>query len=634
MTLTAGSELKVPATSSSVAGANLNHAIGLTDSLAIAFFVDDDGDAQVDLKAQLIDISALTATLDAGSKIAVRTNLITSSLLGYGCRLTDTSALYVYRYRLSGETDFTEVAQVFTISGSTITANAATTIRVVTSTSSDESWKLVALSSTKAMWCYWRYNVSDEWELFASVITISGTTPTINAAATVYTSVLAPTRDASTNRYDLVNASATTAVVQHTELDSGGSGWYEIFAYVLSAPSTTVTVGSAASMSSNDANNGSFETDQWLARLGDSTVASYTIDATSGDNAYQILALSGTTITPGTVSTETQSFEPNSPATGFESDLILAYDRGTTTANDEAVEFSSIGATIPAPSDTLAWTPTNRPDRQTPLTGAALPTVITSASSTSAPTGHLYVRLYRSSVTPTPPAPSPGTTGIYAISLSLDRENDGSKLFLTAFDANAGELILQRWDTATMTVDHEIPLGTSTLAEVQARTKIAYVFAASDDLVWIYGQMDSSGWAGPTGTFWLAESSTGGVSGSFSSFNLGWDANSTLAALNVSSDLSGTDSRLFTGIRCKTTTPPQLYQDLNALTLVSTTPLATGTFINHEAMDIGVNSGNVIVGGMVGAGSNRIVMSVPPYSTWLDMTDNHPSGTFQTVRFF
>jgi hypothetical protein len=186
-----------------------------------------------------------------------------------------------------------------------------------------------------------------------------------------------------------------------------------------------------------------------------------------------------------------------------------------------------------------------------------------------------------------------------------------------------------------MTVDFEIPLGTATYAQVQARTKIAYVFAASDDIVWVYGQMDDTGWAGPTGTFWLAESQAGGVSCSFGSFNLGWDANSTLAALNVSADLSGTDSRLFTGIRCKTTTPPQLYQDLNALTLISTTPLATGTFINHTAMDIGVNSGNVIVGGTVGAGSiNRIAMAVPPYSGWIDMTDNHPSGTFQTVRFF
>jgi hypothetical protein len=159
MTLTAGSELKVPATSSAVSAGSLNHAVGLTDSLAIAFFADEDGDAQVDLKAQLIDISALTATLDAGSKITVRINLTgTTAMVGYGCRLTDTSALYVYRYRLSGETDFTEVAQVFTVSGSTITANAATTNRVVTSTSSDETFEMAGLSSTKAMWCYWRYD--------------------------------------------------------------------------------------------------------------------------------------------------------------------------------------------------------------------------------------------------------------------------------------------------------------------------------------------------------------------------------------------------------------------------------------------------------------------------------------------
>lgn len=415
MTLTFGSELKIPTTTTSVGAAPWNRAVGLTDVLGIAVFSDNDGDAVTDLHTVLIDASALTLTKNTGSDIQLLTAPDTTSPYSAMCRMSDTVALYIHKVRVNAS------PVTFDIDWYVLTENSGA-IQVATGTLYEEDYSsdtdvivyfsVVSLTATKAIFLYWEYDATlDLYRLQAEVLTISGsgtgaTVSSGGSAVTLYTSSDTYTTDPTATAWPIVRASNAAAVCMYAEIPNSADadGFYEMNARVLSAPGTTITMGSAYLISDIDANNGASTDTGALARLADDTIVSYIELATAfAGEAFQILTLTGTAISIGTASDPIAAAADGVLAVGFESDLMLMYDDRTT---DNCYEFSSIGATVPTETDSAEWTPTIRPFMMTPLVGAATPTLLTAGNTTSGATGHLYVRAWRSSVTPTPPAAS------------------------------------------------------------------------------------------------------------------------------------------------------------------------------------------------------------------------------------
>ncbi len=224
-----------------------------------------------------------------------------------------------------------------------------------------------------------------------------------------------------------------------------------------------------------------------------------------------------------------------------------------------------------------------------------------------------------------------GDVGSYVIGTAIDNETDGDTAWLTVW--RDGTMYLQRWDIPTLTKELEITLGESTLAQVQARNQVAYPFAGSDQKMWVFGNMVQPAYL--TGTVHLAETTGAGASGTWAiSPNLSsWDSADVLDSLYVTPDLDGIGTRRFTAIRRRGSNAPELWQGLNALTLVSALPFPNGTSIEYRGMHIGRGGGIAVGVADVGTGSNRLVSSISPYTSWTDITYNYPSGTVQVLRY-
>lgn len=229
------------------------------------------------------------------------------------------------------------------------------------------------------------------------------------------------------------------------------------------------------------------------------------------------------------------------------------------------------------------------------------------------------------------PPPAPGDTGSYIIGTAIDNETDGTTAWLTAW--RDGTLYLQRWGLPGLSKDLEITLGAATLAQVQAKSKIAYPYAGSDQTMWVFGNMDSPAFV--TGTVHLIETTGAGASGTWTiSPDLSsWASTDVLDSLIVTPDLDGIGTREFIAVRRRTGTAPELWQGLNALTLASALPLPTGTGVEYRGMHMGRNESIALGTDTLGIGVNRIISAPSPYTTWTDITNDYPSGTVQVLRY-
>ena len=224
-----------------------------------------------------------------------------------------------------------------------------------------------------------------------------------------------------------------------------------------------------------------------------------------------------------------------------------------------------------------------------------------------------------------------GSVGNYIIGTAIDNETDGNTAWLTLWRDNM--MYLQRWDLPTLTKEHEISLGAATLAEVQAKSRIAYPFAGSDQEMWVFGNMVDPAFL--TGTVHLAETSGGGASGTWA-INpdlSSWGGTDVLDSLFVSTDQDGLGTRLFAAVRRQSGVTPELWQGINALNFISTIPFPTGTGVEYRGMHVGRNQAISVGTDTLGTGSSRILSAISPYTSWSDVTFDYPSGTVQVLRY-
>jgi hypothetical protein len=224
-----------------------------------------------------------------------------------------------------------------------------------------------------------------------------------------------------------------------------------------------------------------------------------------------------------------------------------------------------------------------------------------------------------------------GDAGSYIIGTAIDNETDGDTAWLTAWRDSI--MYLQRWDLPSLTKELEISLGAATLAEVQARSRVAYPFAGSDQKMWVFGRMASPAFV--TGTVHLMETNGGGASGTWTEATSlsSWADADVLDSLFVSPDQDGLGNRTFTAIRRQSSAPPELWRGLGGLALVGTIPFPTGSSVEYRGMHIGRNEEISIGTATLNSGAGRIFSAISPYTIWIDKTFDYPSGTVEVLRY-
>jgi len=231
-----------------------------------------------------------------------------------------------------------------------------------------------------------------------------------------------------------------------------------------------------------------------------------------------------------------------------------------------------------------------------------------------------------------------GSTGTYAIGLALDRESNQDDRARVAYVTihRGANLYLQRYSitgSADMSLMGEVSLGAATLEAVQNGTTIAWPFAGSDTDVWVFGRMNNPAGAPTAGVRHILASSVGGT-GSWADVpgvTGSWADDDVMASLYVTPDDT---SRVYTAVRRRFGNAPELWRGVESLNLASVIPFPTGTATEYKGMHRSPG-GEVSVGNaQIGEGSNRIVSSQSPHSTWRDITYDYGSGTVEVLRYF
>ena len=197
-----------------------------------------------------------------------------------------------------------------------------------------------------------------------------------------------------------------------------------------------------------------------------------------------------------------------------------------------------------------------------------------------------------------------------ALGVQIDKLT-GAKAWATLH--NGTELELLEIALSTLAISNRTSLGNATEAQVDAETYIAWPFAAfgDDDSVYVFGRMnDPDGLGDPAHAILTVD---GG-----SSFSLLEDGFSTdiISALHQYGDLlliardSGNNTKIY-------------LWDGAAFQLKSTSLLNAGIKVSALAFDY---RDYTIVLGSNAANSIMVVLSVYPYTDWIDITGDHPIG--------
>lgn len=221
--------------------------------------------------------------------------------------------------------------------------------------------------------------------------------------------------------------------------------------------------------------------------------------------------------------------------------------------------------------------------------------------------------------------------GSYIIGTAIDNEATGNIAWVTVWRDDI--MYLQRWDLPTLTKELEISLGAATLAQVKARSQVAYPFAGSDTTMWVFGNMASPAFV--TGTVHLIGTTGGGTSGTWANSTslTSWANTDVLDSLHVTPDLDGGGSRIFTAIRRQSGVAPSLWRGTNGLSEISFLPLPTGSAVEYRGMHIGRNEEISVGTATLNSGAGRIFSAISPYTSWTDKTFDYPSGTVEVLRY-
>ena len=195
-----------------------------------------------------------------------------------------------------------------------------------------------------------------------------------------------------------------------------------------------------------------------------------------------------------------------------------------------------------------------------------------------------------------------------ALGMSIGR-GTGDRVYVTICDDT--ELLLQRYKISTLALEVEASMGNATIAQVDAETWTAYPLALQNFNFWdydciVYGRMNDPLGGGVSQMLITID---GGVSGT--DIENGWGIDICSAARE---DFLG----IIYAFRNKVN-GSQLYVGYPNLVYVGDVPLR----MNHGAMHITIDH-YVIIAGRVANGGKLVLYSPVPYSTWTDVTEDHP----------
>lgn len=254
MTITKGSTVTID-----TSGGAPYDVAALTDSLAIVFYHDSG-----DIRAVPCTVSGTTITVESADDVLVDSGPVSNAVV-LACRLTDTSCLVVYD-------DSTNIeARYVTISGTTITVNSPSSISQFMGIG-----EIDRVSNTSAIFTY-----STE----ARILSVSGTTVSFGTAESL--------GNTNPNDISICALSSSLAVAVWTEGDN--SDRPEAVAMTISG--STLSAGTVKEI---DTVAGSTFTRRVATKGLDATRAIFSYIG-GGDYRLYVLSVSGTTITPGSV---------------------------------------------------------------------------------------------------------------------------------------------------------------------------------------------------------------------------------------------------------------------------------------------------------------------------------------------
>lgn len=558
--------------------------------------------ASGDLQARVITTSGTTISA-LGSVVtlalAANVNVVRANVVA----LSTSSFIAVWFYPAIHANQFRIVGVACTVSGTTITNGAITEIVSVNDTVRFSSeLKTAKIDTNKAIVVY--TDRQNSFNATAVAFTITGTTINSPGSAHVFRSATTTYIDVSSLR------DGSKAIASYVD---GG----HVYGQVLSVSGTTVTSGTALQLTSGT------ETRITTRSLGmSSTKCFVSLEQTTGSPhgiKVFLLSVSGTTLT-----NEDNANIGISSSGAIEygrtriSDTISIYNfsivDGTTKEQAREVQITGGGTTITAGTTLDLDDPADALNGGVAVVGSDKAVII-------------YATDQVDVITTTLSNGNGGGAGDnYVLAVSADKQLNDNTFWLTLWKAD-GNLYVQKWNGSTMTLISEVSLGAATLAAVQARTRIGIPYAVSGQRAYVYGNM--LGPAYITGiTSHLIQTSTGGVSGTWSDVNIGWNDTDVMGSFH------STPGLFFTGVRNQTGSPPELWRGQESLALISLIPMPTGATVKHGGMHLSIENRIVVGAAENTTGTPRIFMASDPYTSWSNITDDFPiTGSVSVLRF-
>ena len=220
---------------------------------------------------------------------------------------------------------------------------------------------------------------------------------------------------------------------------------------------------------------------------------------------------------------------------------------------------------------------------------------------------------FRNDDTPIFPPPA---TGNYALSIMPAREAAGYAWATIWLDDH---LELRRLNLSTKLFDRIYNLGDATLEEIQARTKGAWVWALTDEIVFVFGNMAAPGQlAGTQHIIFLNE----GTDFNFDSVESGWGSD-ICAALHVG--FPSGSSRQYFAVRESASAAPKFYYGTDDLASNVSLPFASGATIPHRGLAYNLPHAQVAIVALQAADSVVVARASSPFTTWVDISDDYPA---------
>jgi hypothetical protein len=162
-------------------------------------------------------------------------------------------------------------------------------------------------------------------------------------------------------------------------------------------------------------------------------------------------------------------------------------------------------------------------------------------------------------------------------------------------------------------------LGDATLEEIQARTKGAWVWAITDEIVFVFGNMTAPGQlAGTQHIIFLDE----GTDFNFDSVESGWSTD-ICAALHIGFP-SGANRQYF-AVRESASAVPKFYYGTNDLASNVDLPFASAIQVPHRGIAFSLPYLQVVVIALSAASGVVAARTSSPYTTWVDISDDYPT---------